>query len=273
MLKGPPMFERLKALFRRGTPTPAPPQERPADDEFTVKHQTFHLFLTAWNSFQDTLSTIEYTLCCERPFDMCRVRALATSVVTRSFQCIQLLDKLAPGRKAVLRERFTQLQEEISPLLEADVSCLVGPSVMPLDADLLDSEQRRLLPRMTDKAVARLLRLRERLGGQYPDLIPPCFVVTAAGTQRILRTRGLQEEISGHVQKAGGITPRSVYKISAHVQKMVQEGLLPVTVAEEFLAQVRRLRAAMRGQPAHLLLRGRVWQESTEQEDHAAFRL
>lgn len=262
------MLEWLKALFRREKTQVPAARERTPDDEFAVKHQTFHLFLTAWNSFQDTLSTIEYTLCCVRPFGMCQVRALATSVVTRSFQCIQLLDRLAPGRKAVLREKFTHLQEVISPLLEDDGACLIGPSVIPLDDGALDEGQWRLLPQLADRAVSGLLHVREVLGEEYPGLIPPCFVVTAAGTQRILRTRGLQEELSGYVQKAGGITPRSIYKISAQLRRMIHEGLMPVAVAQDFLAQVRRLRVAMQGEPGHLLLRGRVWQEGDSETDH-----
>lgn len=263
------MFERLKALFH--SPPPLPPDE-PEAGGFAQARQTFNLFLTAWNSFQDTLSNVEYALCCERPFDMTRVRALGTAVVTRSLQCIQLLSRLEPNHNlAPLRERFHTLTEELTPLLETTNSCLLGQSVIRLDSsaslEASDAAYHTGMPNLVDKAVFQLLRLRDALGGEYPDLVPPCFVVTAAGAQRALRTRGLHEDISGYIQKTGGVTPRSVYKMAAHIRGMILKGTLPASVADPYLEEIRHLRSRMGGQPGLLLLRGRVWQDSAEHDD------
>lgn len=262
------MFERLKALFRREKKNLPQKADSEKKAEFAEHHNTFGLLLTAWNSFQDTLSAIEYTLCCERPFDMCRVRALATSAVTRSLQCILLLDKLSPGRKNILRENFNRITEKISPLLEEDELCLIGPEVISLAADsVADPESREVIRGLTDASVFRLLHLKEKLNGTYPGIIPPSFSVTAVGTQHIFRTRGLIEELSGSVQKAGGIGTRSLYKIAARMRKMVHECVLPVNVAHDFLAEVRRLQNRMGRQPAQLVLRGRVWAYGSDDEN------
>jgi pyruvate, water dikinase len=259
------MFESLKRFFCRQKPAPA---AKPADAGFAAQHQAFNLFLTAWDGFQDTLSTMEYTLCCERPFDMSRVRALATAAVTRCYQCIKLLDVLNGSKKDILREHFHVLQEVITPLLEeGEDACLLGPAIIDLTKPLSAADHASL-EQLADKVTRRFIRLEAELGARYPHLIPPSFVLTAAGTQRILRTRGMQAEVSGCIQKAGGITPRTVYKIAAQVEKIVLSGLIPAQVAQDFFAHVRRLQVVMQGQPATLLLRGRLWQDTSPDEDH-----
>ena len=34
---------------------------------FAVRHHRFKLFLTAWNKFQENMTSLEYTLCCDHP--------------------------------------------------------------------------------------------------------------------------------------------------------------------------------------------------------------
>ena len=65
-----------------------------AERLFALRHHSFKLFLTAWNTFQETMADVEYTLCCDHPFGLYRVRALCTKVATQVFQCIQQLERL-----------------------------------------------------------------------------------------------------------------------------------------------------------------------------------
>ena len=67
-----------------------------AERFFALRHHSFKLFLTAWNKFQETMTEVEYTLCCDHPFGLYRVRALCTRVATQVFQCIQQLERLDP---------------------------------------------------------------------------------------------------------------------------------------------------------------------------------
>ena len=53
-----------------------------AEHFFALRHHSFKLFLTAWNTFQETMTALEYTLCCDHPFGLYRVRALCTSMAT-----------------------------------------------------------------------------------------------------------------------------------------------------------------------------------------------
>ena len=77
---------------------------------FAVRHHRFKLFLTAWNKFQENMTSLEYTLCCDHPFGLHRVRALCTSVATQVYQCIQHLERLNPSQCKALYERFDHLQ-------------------------------------------------------------------------------------------------------------------------------------------------------------------
>ena len=78
------LFSRLKQLFSRSeTPKRAVGS---SEQDFALLHHRFKLFLTAWNKFQETMTELEYTLCCDHPFGSYRVRALCTRVATQVFQ-------------------------------------------------------------------------------------------------------------------------------------------------------------------------------------------
>ncbi|MCI6333914.1 MAG: phosphoenolpyruvate synthase, partial [Desulfovibrio piger] len=81
---------------------------------FAVRHHRFKLFLTAWNKFQENMTSLEYTLCCDHPFGLHRVRALCTSVATQVYQCIQHLERLNPSQCKALYERFDHLQTAVA---------------------------------------------------------------------------------------------------------------------------------------------------------------
>lgn len=246
------VFSRLFSLFRRDAASPPP---SPLKDALALRHHQFKLFLTAWSKFQETMTDVEYTLCCDHPFDMYRVRALCTRVATQVYQCIQQIELLSPGRGDALDERFAALQNEVSALVyPAAASCLLGPPVLPLD----DSR----LAGIADPAVLRLGRLRKDM----PLLVPDGFVLTAAGCRRILDEDRLQEEIHRRVQALGGLTPDVLPELAHRLGALVEQAPIPPMVAEAALAEVRRLRDAAGGRPMRLVLRGRLWPEEQKGE-------
>ena len=148
-----------------------------AEHFFALRHHSFKLFLTAWNTFQETMTDLEYTLCCDHPFGLYRVRALCTSMATQVFQCIKQLERLDPAPCAALYTRFGELQKLVAEEVYEPEACLLGPLVVPLCQDdasclaSLHSEGRVLV----DPATARLEKLRP----MFPGAVPQGFVVTA----------------------------------------------------------------------------------------------
>lgn len=218
---------------------------------FALRHHSFKLFLTAWNKFQETMTEVEYTLCCDHPFGLYRVRALCTSVATQVFQCIRQLERLDPTPGPALYARFAELQKIVASEVYEPESCLLGPLTLPLGCGKLDDADAQAL---VDPATARLEALRER----FPEAVPPGFVITAAGCQHFFQSGELQSEINRRVQAAGGFGPEHLAGLSESLGTLVESTPLPDDLIQAVLAEVRALRARCR-RPMRLLLRGRLW--------------
>ena len=199
------------------------------------------------------MTDLEYTLCCEHPFGMYRVRALCTRVATQVYQCVQQIELLNPGRAEILLGRFNSLQSEVSAMVYPTVNCLLGCAVLPLGDPRLQG--------IADAALIRLGQLREFI----PHCVPDGFVLTAAGCRRILEEDNLQEEINRRVQALGGLTPDVLPDLAERLGALVESARIPPSVVEEIFMQVRRLRQQAGGRAMRLILRGRLWPE--EQKD------
>ena len=200
---------------------------------FALRHHSFRMFLTAWNAFQETMTDLEYTLCCDHPFGLYRVRALCTSMATQVFQCIKQLERLDPAPCPALYARFGELQKLVAEEVYEPEACLLGPLVVPLCQDdagclaALHSEGRVLV----DPATARLEKLRPI----FPGAVPQGFVVTAAGCQHYFQSGDLQSEINRCIQAAGGLAPNHLARLSKKLGALVEETPLPEDLAAAIL--------------------------------------
>ena len=247
-------LSRLFGFLTRSTKKAAGgavPDGGEAERFFALRHHSFKLFLTAWNKFQETMTEVEYTLCCDHPFGLYRVRALCTRVATQVFQCIQQLERLDPTPGPALYARFAELQKTVAAEVYEPESCLLGPLVLPLGHGNLDDAGEEAL---VDPATARL----ESLRGRFPQAVPLGFVVTAAGCQHFFQSGDLQSEINRRIQAAGGFGPEHLSKLSESLGSLVENTFLPEDLAEAVLAEVRVLRDRCQ-RPMRLLLRGRLW--------------
>ena len=256
-------LSRILGFFTRsakGGAAGASPSSASSDEAerfFALRHHSFKLFLTAWNSFQETMTDLEYTLCCDHPFGLYRVRALCTRMATQVFQCVKQLEQLDSTACPALYERFGQLQKLVAEEVYEPESCLLGPLVVPLCQDdetcLLNlKDDGRVL---VDPATARL----EALRGRFPGAVPQGFVVTAAGCQHYFQSNGLQSEINRCIQAEGGLAPKHLAKLSKKLGALVEATPLPADLCEAILSETTRLRAMYQGKAMQLLLRGRVW--------------
>ena len=186
------------------------------------------------------MTDLEYTLCCDHPFGLYRVRALCTSMATQVFQCIKQLERLDPAPCPALYARFGELQKLVAEEVYEPEACLLGPLVVPLCQDdagclaALQSEGRVLV----DPATARLEKLRPI----FPGAVPQGFVVTAAGCQHYFQSGDLQSEINRCIQAAGGLAPNHLARLSKKLGALVEGTPLPEDLASAILEQVQRLR-------------------------------
>lgn len=264
------MLSRLLSLFTRknivdASATPGGENLSP-ERIFAMRHHRFKLFLTAWNKFQEIMTELEYTLCCEHPFGMYRVRALCTRVSTQVFQCIQQFNQLSPHTHTTLQERFAALQAEVSAMVYPRGDCLLGPEILSLDecGSMDPALWQSHIRNLTDPATQKLVALRE----DFPQSIPPAFVLTAAGCQHIMQHDDLQDEVNRRIQALGGLSPETLFELSESLGALVESVPLPSALCLKILAEVEKLRerTRARGKNMRLLLRGRLWPEESDGE-------
>lgn len=168
---------------------------------------------------------------------------------------------MTPALARLSMPGFAELQKIVAAEVYEPESCLLGPLVLPLGhPDLAAAGEADLV----DPATTRL----DALGRCFPDVIPPGFVVTAAGCQRLFLTDDVQNEIQRRVQAAGGFGPKHLARLSDSLGALVESTPLPAELAEAVRAALRELRARCQG-PMRLLLRGRLWPLHEEKnEDH-----
>ena len=58
------IFSGLLQRFRKKRDEPGAGD---AERVFALRHHSFKLFLKSWNKFQETMTEVEYTLCCDHP--------------------------------------------------------------------------------------------------------------------------------------------------------------------------------------------------------------
>lgn len=251
-------LSRLFGFFSRSAKRAA--SGTASDDEaeryFALRHHSFKLFLTAWNTFQETMTALEYTLCCDHPFGLYRVRALCTSMATQVFQCVKQLERLDPAPCEALYARFGELQKMVADDVYEPELCLLGPMVLPLDedADIQALSGQGDFP-LVDPVTLRLEEVRR----SHPHLVPRGFVITMAGCQHFLQCGDLQSEVNRRIQAAGGLAPKHLTKLSSSLGQLVEDTPMPQDLIQEICAALARLRASCPQEGMRLVLRGRLW--------------
>lgn len=222
------------------------------------RQQVFRLFLNAWNGFQETMTSIEYTLCCAHPFGMYRVQALCTAVATQVFLCMQHLANLTGQKPTALRERFSHLHELTSGILAAQDARIAGQAmvaILPNSANPFENTGDASAEYCVDPATVRYARSMQSM----PAHSSPAFALTAACCQGFFQAGGLYANIQKYILECGGMTPRTIWKIAKHAETLVMQSSLPPELERDFFAHIQSLREVCPDRTTQILFRGRLW--------------
>ncbi|WP_300717830.1 PEP-utilizing enzyme [uncultured Desulfovibrio sp.] len=247
-------FKRITGRDKGSSGADASPEHT-----FAVRHHRFKLFLTAWNKFQENMTSLEYTLCCDHPFGLHRVQALCTSVATQVYQCIQHLERLNPSQCKALYERFGHLQTAVASEVYPRLQLLEGPYILSLEEAGDDAGSG-----LADRSTVRLGELRRRC----PEVVPEGFVVTAAGCMSLFAGTEMLEEMDRRIQAAGGYVPETLQELSESLGELTESTPLPDRLVMEFCAALEQLRQKCPGR-MRLLFKGRLWPCTDEGEQHS----
>lgn len=199
---------------------------------FRARYHDFKLLLTAYGEFRESMSAVEMALQSRTPFGIELVRTLGVNAATGVFRMIRLFAALAPGRYAALETRFGEIKEQLGPILSP------RPAVSgadPLVMDLGDLDRR-----YSGLAGFPAVALGE-VAARLPGVVPPGFVVTAAGFRSFMAHGGLQEEIDRRIQAAGATRPDELAALSAGLRELIEQAPLPDDLHGAILQACSRL--------------------------------
>ncbi|MBO4369072.1 MAG: phosphoenolpyruvate synthase, partial [Desulfovibrio sp.] len=226
--------------------------EQDAERVFALRHHAFKLFLKSWNKFQETMTAVEYTLCCDHPFGLYWVHELCCSIATQVFQCIRNLEQLDAKPISNLSIHFDALQKAVAHSIYPEAHCPLGQMTLPLGKGLLQQE---VDDGLLDPATSRLEKLRVH----FPDNVPDGFVVTAVGCHHFFGQGDMLKEIARRIQTCGGYVPLHLKKLSRSLGHYIESQTLPSDLKEAVLKEIYALRQRVGHGKYRLLLRGRLW--------------
>jgi pyruvate,water dikinase len=204
-------FPRLLEFFKRPGNSVSSSAVAAEGKFFDKLHHSFKLFLTEWNNFQETMTQVEYTLCCDHPFGMQRVHKMCASAATQVFQRIQQLQKLVPAPCDVLHTRFAELQKIVTSVAYEPECRAAGQRVLSLNHPE---------GMLAGTDIAKMLSAAGKIDGVNG------FVVTLAGCWHFFQTGDMQEEITRRIQAAGGPVRARLTKLSQSLGKLMQNALI-----------------------------------------------
>lgn len=189
--------------------------------EFKERYHSFKLLLNANTKALEIMSDMERSLEGNRPFGMSFIRSSSTSVAVNVYGMIQNLERLAPGRYSLLKNRFDDIRNRIDRVLSEKKSAPDPRFVIPLEA--------------TDKHLA------DSVGGKMANLgeaarhcpirTPAGFVITASAWRRMMEQNDLTVEINRRIQAADFSNTEALFGLSAGIQQLILRSHVPDDLA------------------------------------------
>ncbi len=182
------------------------------------------------------MTDIENTLRSGHTFGLAFVRANCTAVGVNVFRMIKHLEDLAPGKYALLFDRFKLIQSRINETLVRRTVPEEGPLVVPL---------RDVHREMADQVGSKMANLAE-IHNTLNLPVPPGFVATAAAYREFIRHGDLPSEIRRRIQTADHDKMDDLYRLSSELQSLIISAPVPPEVEQAMLKAYREVEAASR---------------------------
>lgn len=219
-------LSRLLGLLKKGQ-TPDGPQPLPEDiaklrNVFRERYHNFKLLLSANNKALEIMADMEMALKGDHPFGMAFVRSHCTAVSANVYKIVTNLLCLAPGRYDELKNRFQEIQKDISEDLEFENKLHGSELVLPLWS--LD----RHISDQAGGKMASLGEIKKSLNLPVPD----GFVITARAYALFMEKNGLREEINRLIQSREVDTIDTLFDLSSHIQQRITRAVVPDEIAE-----------------------------------------
>jgi len=258
------VMKHIRQLFNKlfGNPEKPAPEGYHAEKlriDFKERYQHFNMLLKANNKALEIMASIEQALQGKHPFGMSFVKSRCIGITVSLLRLIKHLDQLSGGKYNVLYDRFDEISNKISLLIEQKKGISEDARiVIPLNA--IDRT-------MTDMVGGKMANLGE-IHNRTNLKVPGGFAITAHACQLFFRHNDLQPEIDKRFISADLDTMDGLYSLSVDIKKLITEAEVPEEVLKEIMCAWRDLEAEM-GRPLAVALRSSAYGEDAADNSFA----
>jgi len=199
--------------------------------DFKDRYHNFKLLLNANNKALEIMGDIEKALQGDEPFGMAFIRSNITAVSVNIFKLVKYLCELSPDKYEELFDRFENIQNEISDLLEHKKTVSDPNLVLELGQIFKESAD------STGSKMANLGELKNRIGLE----VPAGFAVTSSAYYRFLAHNDIQAEINRRFIAADLDNMEDLYKLSSEIQLMIIRGEIPEDLKHDMMTSWKRM--------------------------------
>ena len=257
----PTKMKRLVDFFKSRFKS-QPPAET-ADVEglriaFKERYHHFKLLLNANNSALEIMTALEQALQGKQPFGMSFIRSNCIELTVCLMRLLKNLEQLSGGKYNPLYNRFDEIWNDISSIIEQKQAPADPRLVIPLSA--VD----RSMADLVGNKMANLGEVRNKVGMK----VPAGFVITARAYQYFIEYNELQAEIDSRFIVADITDMEALYELSAEVQSLIIKARIPENLESEIMRACHELETK-RGGPVPMALRSSALGEDAATDSFA----
>lgn len=216
-------------------------EEGPEAEELRIafkdRYLNFKLLLNANNNALEIMTGIEQALQGKQPFGMSFVKSNCIAITVALVRLLKNLDQLSEGKYNQLYERFDDIWNNISALIEQKKEVTDERFIIPLNA--IDRT-------MTDLVGSKMANLGEIFNRVHLK-VPSGFAITARAFQRFIEHNDLQPEIDKQFIAADITDMEALYKLSADIQKLIIDAEIPKDLEDDIKKACQSLEQEMGG--------------------------
>ncbi|MFZ2632739.1 MAG: PEP/pyruvate-binding domain-containing protein [Desulfosalsimonadaceae bacterium] len=250
----------FKNLFQnRKNPAPEGYDAEKLRIDFKERYHHFNMLLNANNKALEMMAGIEQALLGKRPFGMSFVKSNCIGITVSLLRLIKHLDQLSGGKYNQLYDRFDEISNKISPLIDQKKGITEDERIIiPLNA--IDRT-------MSDLVGGKMANLGE-IHNQTSLKVPGGFAITAHACQLFFSRNDLQPEIDKRFISADLDTMDGLYSLSTDIKKLITDAEIPEEIEREIMCAWRVLENEM-GRPLAVALRSSAYGEDAADNSFA----
>jgi pyruvate,water dikinase len=248
-------MKKIAAFFKRRLGLQKHQDTRDAEElriAFKERYHHFKLLLNANKNALEIMTNIEQALQGKKPFGMAFVKTNCIAVTVSLLRLLKNLEKLSDGKYNQLYERFDDICNKVSLLIEQKDQAKDERLIIPLMA--ID----RTMVDLVGGKMANLGEIQNRVHLR----VPAGFAITAHAYRRFIEVNDLQTEIDRRFIAADVTDLQELATLCDQIRQLILDAAIPEALENEILSAASHLEQQI-GRPITVAVRSSAMGEDS----------